>query len=162
MTILTQQHQGVMIARKSIPELREAVRITKQLRLQDIKLPPNRARSGGSAAYYFACSKPTATSIKVANIRYRYGSTQGTLTDQTKTIPTTAGTYYIYFQALYLTSYTISIEVSTVDTHPDQADAGSSRAWREEICAVTVADSVISNFAPIWPGHIMAIEGRVV
>jgi len=116
----------------------------------------------GLTAYYFSASKVSDTSVKVSNIRYRYGGTQGTLADQTLTIPTTAGTYYVYLQAAYSTSYSVSVAVSAVNTNPTQVVTGTTRYWREEICAVVVADSVISQVLPIWPGHIMAIEGRVV
>jgi len=128
-----------------------------------IKAKPGLGGAGGNGPYYFPTEEVTTTSVKVSDIRYRYGKTVATLADQTKSIPTPDGIYYLYLQVLYATSYTVTVEVSAVNTHPDQTDEDSStRAWREEICSVTMAGGVISSLDQIWPGQIMSVEGRIV
>lgn len=155
MSIVSQDHQGVLISRKSVPALNEAVRITRQLRTEQIAMPANQPRT--PVNYYFKPVKASASSVTIKDIRYRYLTTQGTISDQTKTIPTTDGTYYVYFEIAFSSgSYgTPTVEVSAVDTHPTLAVAGSSRTWRREICAVIISSNEISAIIPIWPGHLM-------
>lgn len=128
------------------------------------RVPDTGGTSGGSDPFYFPATKLTDTTVQIGLGRYRYGKLMNTIGPVTKTIPTVDGRYVIYFQALYDTSYAFSIEVGERNQNPDQSDETSpaARAWREEICEVTVANNVISSVKTIWPGHVMSIEGRLV
>jgi len=113
--------------------------------------------------YYFSVSKYNDNIVRVSNVRVRYGKNQWSDSLTSATIPTVDGTYYVYMRANYANYWSISFQVSDVNTHPDQSDYNANtRTWREEVAEVTVTDNVISNITQIWPGHVMSIEGRIV
>lgn len=147
MTVLN--NQGVLISKKSIPDLREAVRITKQLRTQDT--PMQRPVPVPWRPQYFKVKRKDTNIVTVSEIRYTNEGVAVDIADQDKTIPTAAGTYYIYFKLTI--AGVASIEVSDVDTKPAPSQG---QYYVREICKVVVGDdSYIKNVIPIWPGHVM-------
>lgn len=121
----------------------------------------------------FYCKWVGGLDFRVYNPFFRYGKTTGDATDfgeispgdyisvSIPNAPLGKG-YIIYFQALYSTSYTFSIEVVQDNILGiDQSDSGGSRAYREELCRVYTYAGVVVGVEQLWPGHRLSLNGVI-
>jgi len=118
------------------------------------------AAGGGSGwtPFYFAASKKDDTNVTITDGRRRAGADMSTVGGDDITVGATG---YIYYELLYNGAYTQKFEWNAAPA--TQADEpGDVRAFREDICKVTVTDGKISKVEQIWPGHVIGVDGRSV
>lgn len=160
-------NNGVLIPQSAVPDLRHAIRVTKQLRGKDVPLPANQPKMNAYTGP-FAVSRKNSTTVTVGAGRVIAGTAQNAknATDVVIAGLTANPTRYVYVEIYYTTSWQIGFVES--NSYPDQSDKSVSGTdypcLRIELAEVTIntSDEVITGrIRQKWWGNIH-VAGRLV
>jgi len=113
---------GVLIPQTSIPDLRNAIRATKQLRGKDIALPMNQPKLVPAYKGPFGITRKNDTTITVATGDVIHGTTE-TVKAAGDLTSFSTGINYVFATIYYTTSWQVTLEHDT--SKPDQSDENS-------------------------------------